>query len=319
MPKGQVWVYDNRSDKPRSANPDNVSVENNFYSFERDDGSWDNRLDDWITVVESKATSVYKKLLAGEIPPHSQDKYDFAQYLALAYVRTRTMRRMSVETIGQMMQVNHFAHAENSKAFEKGIASYEKARGAALTPEAKEELRESLLDPSRFVMVLPKNLGFAGFHVLDKLTDIFLRTYWSLVDAGSGFYITSDNPILRVVPGSPPPRDLGFHHKKMEVTFPLSPHRMLLLTYEKPPADRWTASKESVREQNDGRALGCEFELYCHIEHKNIAKLSARFKNKRLSRKVFGYGPKEFAEVKMRRRHRQQVVGLNEKKAESRS
>jgi hypothetical protein len=105
-PKGQVWVYDNRSDKPRSANPDNVSVENNFYSFERDDGTWDNRLDDWITNVEGKATPVYMKLLADKIPPYSQDKYDFAQYLALAYVRTRTMRRISLETIGQIMQVS---------------------------------------------------------------------------------------------------------------------------------------------------------------------------------------------------------------------
>jgi len=61
-PKGHVWIYDNRSDKPRSAIPDNVSIENNFYSFERDDGTWDNRLDDWITNVEGKATPVYMKL-----------------------------------------------------------------------------------------------------------------------------------------------------------------------------------------------------------------------------------------------------------------
>jgi hypothetical protein len=314
-----VWVYDNRRDKPRSANPDNVSVENNFYSFERDDGTWDSRLDDWITSVEGKATPVYMKLLAGEIPPYSQDKYDFAQYLALAHVRTRTMRRMSVETIGQMMQVKYYAHAENPKIFEKGVASYEKTRGEPLTPKAKEELRKSLLDPSRFIMTLPKNLGFGGFHVLDKLTDIFLRTHWSLIDAGSGFFITSDNPILKIVPGPPPPRDLGFHHKKMEVTFPLSPRRMLLLTHEKPPADRWIASKETVWEQNEARAVGCEHELYCHIEHKHIAKLSSRFKNKRLSRKVFGYGPKKFAEVKMRRRRKRAIVGLTEKEGQSAS
>ncbi len=106
-------------------------------------------------------------------------------------------------------------------------------------------------------------MGFAGFPVIDDLTDIFLNTHWSLVDAGSGFYITSDNPLLRVVPGPRPSRDYGFRHKTMEVTFPLSPRTMLLLTYEKPPADRWIASKETVREQNEGRAVACEFELYC--------------------------------------------------------
>ena len=79
---------------------------------------------------------------------------------------------------------------------------------------------------------------------------------------------------------------------------------MLVLTYEKPPAEHWIASKESVREQNEGRALRCEFELYAHIEHKHIAKLSARFKGTRDNRKVFGYGPKKFAEVKVRRRRK---------------
>jgi hypothetical protein len=309
-PKGHVWIYDNRSGEPRSAIPENVSIENNFYSFEREDGTWDNLLDDWITKVEGKATPVYVKLLDGKIPTYSQHKYDFAQYLALTYVRTRAMRRMSAETIGQMMQVKHYAHAENSKAFEAGVARYEKDKGKILTPEAKEDLRKSLLDPSGLIMTLPKALGFAGFHVLDDLTDIFLNTHWSLVDAGSGFYITSDNPLLRMVPGPRPRRDFGFRHKTMEVTFPLSPRRMLLLTYEKPPADRWIASKETVRGQNEGRAVSCEHELYCHLEHKHIARLSAQFKDKRLNRKVFGYGPKEYALVKVRRRRKREIDAL---------
>jgi hypothetical protein len=306
-PKGHVWIYDNRTGEPRSAIPDNVSVENNFYSFERKDGTWDNVLDDWITKVEGKATPVYMKLLDGKIPPYSQDKYDFAQYLALTLVRTRTARRMSGETIGQLMQVRHYAHAKNPKAFDAGVARYEKDKGETLAPEAKENIRNLLLDPSRFTMVMPKELGFGAFRALDDLTDIFLRTHWSLVDAGSGFYITSDNPLLRMIPGPPPRRDWGFRHKTMEVTFPLSPRRMLLLTYEKPAADHWIASKETVREQNEGRALACEFELYCHLKHKHIARLSARFKDKRDNVKVFGYGPKEFAPIKMRRRRKRAV------------
>ena len=287
---------------------ENVSIENNFYSFERRDGTWDNILDDWITKVEGKATPVYMKLLDSKIPPYSQDKYDFAQYLALAYVRTRTMRRMSAETIGQMMQVQHYAHAENPKAFEAGVARYEKDMGKLLTSEAKESLRNTLLDPSRFTLILPKELGFGSFRVLDDLTDIFVRTHWSLVDTGSGFYITSDNPVLRMIPGPLPRRDWGFRHKTMEVTFPLSPRRMLLLTHEKPPANHWIASKETVREQNEGRALACEHELYCHLEHKHIARLSAQFKDKRSNRKVFAYGPSAFAPIKVRRRRKREAA-----------
>ena len=212
-PKGHVWIYDNRTGVPRSAIPENVSVENNFYSFERKDGTWDNVLDDWITNVEGKATPVYTKLLEGKIPPYSQDKYDFAQYLALTYVRTRAARRMSAETIGQMMQVRHYAHAENPKVFEAGVARYEKDTGKVLTRKRRPGSNKHylILHASRWSCL--RNEASARSHVLDDLTDIFVRTHWSLVDAGSGFYITSDNPLLRIVPGQPPRRDWGFRHE----------------------------------------------------------------------------------------------------------
>lgn len=309
QPKGHVWIYNKHSKEPRSADSENVSIENYFYSVEREDGTWDTRLDDLITNIEAKAVPVYRELLAGNIPPYSQPKYDFAQYLAIAYVRTKKMRRMSADTVGQMMQVNYYAHADNSEVFNAHMARYEREKGITLTNDAKDGIRRLFLDPSRFNMVLPKEIGLYGFHIVDDLTDIFLRTHWSLVDAEHGFFITSDHPIVRVIPGPAPARDHGFLHKTMEVSFPLSPRRMLVLTHFKPPKDRWLASRETVDEQNDARAASCEDELYCHIKHKDVAKLCARYKDPKPSRKVFGYGPKQFAEIKVRRRRKRQGEG----------
>jgi hypothetical protein len=65
--------------------------------------------------------------------------------------------------------------------------------------------------------------------------------------------------------------------------------------------------KKRCGEQNEGRASSCEHELYCHLEHKYVAKLSVRFKDKRPNRKVFGYGPKDYAPVKVRRRRKREI------------
>lgn len=304
-PKGQVWVYDCRSKEPRSAIPENVSTENNFYSFEREDGTWDTRLEEWMSVVESKAVPVYLELLAGKIPPYSQAKYDFAQYLALAHVRTRTMRRMSAEQAGKLMQVRHYAHGQDKALFEQSMQSYEETIGKTFEPEVRERIRQMLLDPSDFILSLPKSYGFRPFLELDDLTHIFLHTHWTLAEAASGFLITSDNPVARrVAPESVHPLlgDRGFRNKTMEVSFPLSPRMLLVLTHFEPPKTHLVIDSEFVSAQNAIRAWHCEFELYSHLKHKHISKLSRQYANQRPGYKLSGYGPKNFSPIQVQRR-----------------
>lgn len=306
-PQGHVWVYDCRKPDPRSGIPENVSTENNFYSVEREDGTWDTRLDDWITSIESRATPIYVELLKGKIPEYSQAKYDFAQYLSLTYVRTRTMRRISAETAGQMFQVTNYAHGTFPEVFESIIGRFEKERGETFTPETKEKVRKVLLDPSDFIISMPKEYGFKAFSLLDDLTDIFLNTYWSIVEADRGFYITSDNPILRQVqPGTVHPMygDHGFKNKTMQVTFPLSPSKILLLTYFRPPSNHWSVAREVVAEQNMARASHCEHEIYSHLRHKHLIKLSQKYADQRQGWKMTGFGPEKYAEIELQRRRK---------------
>jgi hypothetical protein len=43
-PKGHVWIYNKTTGQTRSDIPENISVENHFYSIENEDGTWDTRL-----------------------------------------------------------------------------------------------------------------------------------------------------------------------------------------------------------------------------------------------------------------------------------
>ncbi len=54
-PKGQVWTYDATSGQAWSAIPEETAVQTHFYSAERDDGSMDTRIEEFLSIVEGAA------------------------------------------------------------------------------------------------------------------------------------------------------------------------------------------------------------------------------------------------------------------------
>jgi hypothetical protein len=81
-PKGQVWTYDAPSGRAWSAIPEETAVQTHFYSAERDGGSMDTRIEEFLSTVEGAAAPVYECLLKGAIPKDSQERMSFAQFLA---------------------------------------------------------------------------------------------------------------------------------------------------------------------------------------------------------------------------------------------
>jgi hypothetical protein len=57
-PKGQVWTYDAVAAKTWSAIPEETAVQTHFYSAEKDDGSMDTRIEEFLSSVESLAAPV---------------------------------------------------------------------------------------------------------------------------------------------------------------------------------------------------------------------------------------------------------------------
>src|SRR4029077_4415693 len=125
-PKGQVWTYDKQTGRVRPATPENTAVQTHFYSVERDDGTMDTTIEDYLAEVESDAAPVYEGLLRGEIPDYSQPRADFGQFLGLMYVRTPAMRRMAAEIQGRAIQIRNYAYASNRKAFDALLHRIEK-------------------------------------------------------------------------------------------------------------------------------------------------------------------------------------------------
>jgi hypothetical protein len=304
-PQGQVWNYDAHSGRVWSATPENTAVEAHFYSGERPDGTMDTAIEQHLADVENVAKPIYDGLLRGEIPAvECQERADFANFLALMFSRTRAMRRMAAEGYGKFIQIMMYANANHPEAFDRAIRRYEEQSGQKVTAEQREHARQSLIDPSNYVFTVPKERTFSALGAADKLWPLLYDMHWWLMTAEAGYFITSDNPVVRECdPRSVSPfyGDGGFINKTVEVTFPLAPNKLLLMCWSTVER-RSTLTRDMVRAANMTRASRSEQFLYAHVNDPEIATLAADFRDSRPGIKLSGFGPKQFGKVKLRRR-----------------
>jgi hypothetical protein len=304
-PVGQVWTYDAVAARQWSAIPVETGVQTHFYSAERDDGTMDTRLEEFLAQVESRAAPVYEDLLNLRLPKDAQARFDFAQFLALMYTRTTAMRRMAGEVRGRGAQIHSYAYASNPKAFESLTRRVETEKGEKLDPELKEKVRQAMLNPSGYTMEVSKESTLIALGASDKLTPILGKMKWCLVAAEHGYFITSDNPLVREV--DPKTRhpiygDDGFINKTAEVTFPLSPKILLLLLWNESARDLGAFERDTVYQVNVVRAAHSDRYLFAHINDKRIAGLADEYKDSRPGMTTEGFGPEKFAPIKVARR-----------------
>jgi hypothetical protein len=289
----------------RSAVPQETATETHFYSAERADGSFDTTIETHLADVESKAAPVYKRLVSCLIPGYSQERADMAAFIALLYVRTPAMRREAGELIGKHIQIMNYAYGVHDEAFNTVVQGFEKKTGKTISVEEKKVLREGMIDPSPYILQIAKERTFVALSAADNLAPIIFDMKWTLLKPAHGFFFTSDNPVTRVVdPKTVHPiyGDHGFNNKTVEVTFPLSPDVMLLMTWDYTMPSVMTLDRPAVKNANLLRTYFADRYLYAHIASSALQKLARRYEGSRPKMTTKGFGPANFAEVKVMRR-----------------
>lgn len=264
-------------------------------------------IDDCITEIEGASGMIYQKLLEGRIPTDEKDRSYFSMFLACMYHRTNTMRRITTELYGRMLQVQCYAVACNDRSFNVAVSKYEQDEGISLNHEQREKLRKSMLDPSGYIFEVPKERSLIAMANIEETAGILFKMKWSVGKAQEHFFITSDNPLIyRVRTDSIHPiyGDSGFLNKTVQVTMPLSPEHLLILNWQREATGIIPVSKTSVYEENEARAAHSEQLLYSHLDHKDILELAKRHKDSRPDMTMSGFGPKNYAPIKVSRKSR---------------
>ena len=280
---GHVWTYDKAGTEPRHAIPEETAIIAHFYSWEREDGSMDASLEETINKLESEAKKPYEKMLSGEMVT-GDDKAIMASFLGLMVVRTTTYRRLAAKSYTLMTGVHLAATATIPGAFEAMVRKLEERDGQKLAPGYIKHLRTTMRDLDGYELSVPKEFVLSTISHGHQYAEVFERMKWSLLKPESGYFVTSDNPVYRAAdPRTAHPilGDHGFLNKTAQVTFPLSPQMMLLMTWEGQYPRVAPLERLYVDALNGNRAAGAEQYLYAHIADKRVARLAAQHKDRR--------------------------------------
>ncbi|RWD68986.1 MULTISPECIES: DUF4238 domain-containing protein [unclassified Mesorhizobium] len=302
QPKGHVWTYTKADGKKFSRMPEETAKQTHFYSVEAPDGSYDLRIEEMLARIESTAAPIYMRLINGKIPEH-QDKMDMAQFLAVMVVRTPGSRKDAAEMVGRMIQIRNYATGVHDRAFNSLVHRIEQGEGRQLTEESRTSLRRSLIDPSGYRLELGKEWALQHLTAADKLTPVLFQMRWRTIGAAQGFFITSDDPVVRWVEPKtwhPIYGDHGYLNKTAVVTFPLTPKVMLAMSWEDEGANAF-AGRQGVDRLNRLRALQADEYLYAHLDHEVIRRMAVATKGSRPRMTTEGFGPKKFAATTLRR------------------
>jgi Protein of unknown function (DUF4238) len=298
---GNVWNYDIANNEVRNASPMNTAVETNFYSVLNEAGDYYDEVESWLSGVESKASELYPKVLRGESLV-GQEKADFAVFISSLFARSPALITAHAEMTGYLAQQITDSTFTIRERFDASMDRYEASNGKVTTPQQRTEILDFAHDKSQYVIQVDKKRGLSALGIADKLTEIFLGMTWCIFESPDQHLITSDNPVVRVNPIQDEHSiygDGGFMNKRSNVSFPLSPSRILGLAWlPESPKGICRVDKQQGRLFNRQRAHFAERYLYASRRDEGIGMLGQKFKNPGLRFRVTGQEKLAPVEVK---------------------
>ncbi len=252
-----LWIYDKESSEPRAQTPVNTCVESGFYSFEAATGK-NVEIEKGLSQIESETKRVLDRLQDPKALLTTEDISTLSAFLALMYVRVPR----SKQSVSEIIAAAAAQFAKGRAKDRDGIARYfreTKDRDHKLTEEELIKLL-SEFDQHFTIEVDSKAALLHSLTGFPKVAEIFLGMNWCLCLApASKHFLTSDSPVC--VFFRPAPGQAGFGaglmHSNAEVTFPISPRVILLLSWRR-KQKRASVSTGFVHEMNRRMAWSAE-------------------------------------------------------------
>jgi hypothetical protein len=296
-PRGMIWTYDIQKGTSRPSKIEETGAQTNFYSPKDADGSYRDDLEHWFGKVESEAAAGYRNLLNGEIPT-GNNRAAFSTFVSSLHLRTPAKIRSSAEGYGKFIQtILNFAWRDRA-AFDASIDQYEVEHGPI---DDRDRLFDFHNDKDSHTIEVDMQLGLTILSASDRIQEILFSRDWYVLHAEGGTFITSDNPVHIEQPPCEPSfyGPGGFTNPAAQITLPLSPTKLLLITGEHHSSSQGVAPPSFIQMMNEARAHDAERFLYAHHRSDEITRLGEQFKDVRAGFQVDGGG--EMAKVTVRR------------------
>ena len=191
-----IWTYSKNDPQPYPRKPENVSIENFFYTFHGasiDPNTFEDALE---SIVETPAATPLKQLRECKLPS-SDDRQRLAILFGFMLVRTPSYRNTSDDLINKGLNLRLQKMAEDMGSFRKSWQEYNEKHAGVPFPEDFKALRESILkgdfkielNPNYSLLVIQK-LGLDFSFLLSSMKWMIYKTTDNIN------FVTADNPVL---------------------------------------------------------------------------------------------------------------------------
>ncbi len=304
--KGSVfWVYDKDGGAPRPQTPINTAVEGHLYSFESPAGAKDDLLERKVfSPLEDAAKPIFDRWQQAGTKPELEEIEHISVFLAFMHTRVPRTVEMAREMGMALYREMHRQLAKNPAKLREIYDRFCETPGHSDLPSF-EEMGKYLLDPEKHfhVEVNPKAALLQMIEFTEVMHTQLLQMNWCLCDAPrDSFFVTSDTPVTMFALDNDGMAIFGggLGLAQIEVSFPLSPKRCLLLDRQRTQSHR-RVSRKVVRDLNRRTAYMSERYIIAPYKSKGVASIVAQSAFTRSTPKV---DPAEAA-------HRLRIRGLD--------
>jgi len=280
---GKVWTYDASTNRVWATSPENTARQSNIYSPKDEHGGYLDDIEDWLNSIETKAAALYPRVLNGESLT-GQDRADFSSFIASLFARSPSNLRSAAEMQGYMMQMPLRMYYSDRSRFDDMMDEIDARHERNTSKEERDELFEAGQDPKKFVLNIAQRAGLLGLVMSDSIAPILFDMTWHVFEISKQHLITCDSPVAQLTDPKeyhPLYGDGGFMAKSSVVTLPLSPDRILQLTWQEqyPEGRLCIGNKRLGRLFNRQRAYVSEQYLFASCRDEGIARLGQKHKD----------------------------------------
>ncbi|NJN00275.1 MAG: DUF4238 domain-containing protein [Aquincola sp.] len=206
---GGLWVFDRERSEYRQQTPNNTALKQHYYSVEFSNGEKDTRIEEMLSLVESRAKSVLEKLTSGaEITNEERD--EFALFTAFMMNRgpvfeksVNAMQESLIRQIGDLM----FADEERTNQVMK-----DRERDTGEKPEVSAKELVDFYKRGAFKIKAHRNESLKMMLPLSlELANCFRQMNWGVFFAPpKTAFVTTDAPFVLLPPEDWKPSLFGY-------------------------------------------------------------------------------------------------------------
>lgn len=233
--KRWFYVYDKKTLTVTRQSPVNTTVIKHYYNFS--DGEENNSfsLEKFFSLSETETKPIFDRLINSEEILTEESISKIAQFLTLMYIRVpranlavKEIYEAGRDYIFEIMKEKSFNEREVKKDYER-YCQYFKNTGVMSFKEFKE-FYDNPTENGSFVFE-EKNGISVNIRAAEKIYKQLISLNWNLFSLKEDKLITSDAPVTVFAPKSDGQAifGAGFGLPNVEITFPLTPRKLLFL------------------------------------------------------------------------------------------